>query len=389
MDQIPILPLKGGNMNFDFTEEQEILRKMARDFLTKEFPKTLVREMEEDTTGFRPDIWKKMAELGWMGLIIPEEYGGSSGSFLDLMVLLEEIGQGCLVSPFFSTVICTSVLLDIANEEQKKEFLPRIASGEKIFALALTEPSASYDASGIETTATQKNDGYQINGVKLFVNDAQVADYFICVTKTNLSSTPEEGITIFLVDANTEGIKVIPLPTIADDKQNEVVFEDVIVPKGNMLGRLNGEWQAVERLLNFASTAKCAEMIGGADWTVESCVAYAKERVQFGKPIGSFGIIQHYLAEMWADISHTKRLVYHAGWLLEQGLPCAKEAAMAKARMSDVYKRCTRMGVQIFGGIGTTREHDMGLYYRRARQALPLFGSPDLCREKIAKELGL
>ncbi|MDO8721730.1 MAG: acyl-CoA dehydrogenase family protein [Syntrophales bacterium] len=375
-------------MNLDFTEEQEILRRTARDFLAKEFPKTLVREMEEDESAFRADIWKKMADLGWMGLIIPEEYDGIGGGFMDLLVLLEEMGRACLVAPFFSTMICTFPVIDAGSEEQKKAILPEIAAGEKIFALALTEPSAVYDAAGISTKASGDRNGYLINGAKLFVHDAQAAHHLLCVARTNFQSPPEEGISLFFVDAGSQGLKVSSLPTIADDKQNEVVFDNVLVPEGNLLGELNGGWPVVRRLLERASVAKCAEMIGGADWAVENCVAYAKERVQFGKPIGSFGIIQHYLAEMWTEVGHAKGLVYYAGWLLDRGLPCAKEAAMAKARISEAYRHCTRMGVQILGGIGTTREHDMGLYYRRARQALPLFGTPDFCREKLAHEMG-
>ncbi|MDI6776603.1 MAG: acyl-CoA dehydrogenase family protein [Syntrophales bacterium] len=376
-------------MNLDLTEEQEMLRRTARDFLAKEFPKTLVREMEEDPIGFRADIWKKMAELGWMGLIIPEEYDGSMGSFMDLLVLLEEMGRACLVSPFFSTAICTFPILDSGSEEQKRGFLPRIAAGEEILALALTEPAATYAAAGITTKAREDKKGCLINGTKLFVHDAQTAQHFLCIARTNFWSPPEEGITLFLVDAKSHGIRITPLPTIADDKQSEVLFDDVVVPGENMLGRLNGGWPVVRRLLERASVAKCAEMIGGTDWTVENCVAYAKERVQFGKPIGSFGIIQHYLAEMWTELGHARGLVYYAGWLLDQGFPCAREVAMAKARMSEVYRHCTRMGVQIFGGIGTTREHDMGLYYRRARQVLSLFGSPDFWREKVALEMRL
>ena len=376
-------------MDFAFTEEQEIIRKAAHDFLAKEFPKTLVRETEEDPVGFRPDLWKGMAELGWMGLITPEEYDGSGCSFMDLMVLLEEMGQACLIAPFFSTVLCTFLILDAGSVDQKKEHLPRIAAGEKIFTPALVEPSATYEPDGIDTKAEEDKEGYIINGTKLFVYDAQVADYFLCVARTNPWSPADEGMTIFLVDAKSAGIKIIPLPTIADGNANEVVFENVLVPKENMIGELNGGWPYIKKLLDRAAVAQCAEMIGGADWTVDNCAAYAKERVQFGKPIGSFGILQHYMAEMWAEIGHAKRLVYHAAWLLDQGLPCAKEAAMAKARMSDVYKRLTRKGVQIFGGIGTTREHDMGLYYRRARQAMPLFGSPDFCRERIAHDIGL
>jgi len=376
-------------MEFDITEEQEILKKMARDFLANEFPKTLVREMEEDPSGFSLEVWEKMADLGWMGLIIPEEFGGSGGSFIDLLILMEEIGRGCLVSPFFSSVLCTSIILDVGIEKQKREFLPRIAGGEKIFALALTEESATYNASGIITEATVDKNAYIINGRKLFVHDAHIADYFVCITRTSHMSFPENSISIFIVDSKSPGISISPMPTIAADKQDEIIFKDVNVPEGNMLGELNGGWAAVERLIYWAATVKCAEMLGGADWTVENCVDYVKIREQFGKPIGTFGIIQHYLAEMWAEISLTRRLVYYAGWLIEQGLPYVREAAMAKARMSDVYKRCTRRGVQVFGGIGTTREHDMGLYFRRARQALPLFGDPEFCRERVAEDIGL
>jgi alkylation response protein AidB-like acyl-CoA dehydrogenase len=376
-------------MDLSFTEEQEMLRKAARDFLAEEFPKTLVRKMEDDPTGFRPDTWKKMAELGWLGLIIPEEYGGSGSRFMDLFVLLEETGRACLVAPFFSTAICTFLLLDIGSKDQKKKFLPQIAKGELILALALTEPSASYDANGITTKASPKENGYVISGTKLFIEDAQVADYLLCVTKTDPSSPPEKGISIFIVDAKSPGVRITALPTIADDKQNELTFKNVEVPAENMLGKPNKGWPAISKLLEQAAIAKCAEMVGGADWTIENTVAYAKERVQYGRPIGSFQAIQHYLAEMWTEISHAKRLVYYAASLLDEEVPCTKEVAMAKALMNEVYLRCTHFGVRVHGGIGTTRDHDMGLYYRRARQAACLFGNSEFWREKLAGELGL
>lgn len=376
-------------MDLDFTEEQKMLRMMARDFLEKEFPKTLVREIEDDPTIFRTDIWEKIAELGWTGIIVPDEYGGSGGSFMDLFTILEETGRACLIAPFFSTSICIFPILYAGSEAQKRRFLPQIANGEAIFALALTEPSAEYDATGITTKAKGSKNGYIINGIKLFVQDAQVAHYFLCVTKTNLEAPPEESITVFIVDARSPGIEVTPLPTIADDRQTGVVFENVVVGEENMLGKLNQGWPIVERLLEQAALAKCAEMIGGIDWTLENSIAYAKERMQYGRPIGSFQVIQHYLADMWTEINHAKGLVYYAAWLLEQGLPCTKEIAMAKASMSEVYSQSTRMGVQIHGGIGTTRDHDMGLYYRRARQAALVFGSPDFWREKVAHEIGL
>src|SRR3989304_9445526 len=374
-------------MNLDFTEEQEALKKTARDFMTKTWSSALVRELEEHPTGLKEDRWKQVAELGWLAVAIPEEYDGVGGRFMDLIVLFEEMGRACFIAPFFSTVICTLAIVAAGSEEQKKEILPRVANGEMVLSLALAEPSARYDAAGIATRAAANKDEYVINGTKLFIHDAQVAHCFLCVARTRTEGPPEDGITLFLVDAKSPGVKITPLHTIADDKQNEVIFENVKVAKGQVLGPIEKGFPVIEMLLEQAAIAKCAEMVGGADWVIENCTSYAKERAQYGKPIGSYGIIQHYLAEMWTEIGIAKRFTYYAAWLLDQGIPYRKEVAMAKAWASEVYKRWTRMGVQVFGGIGTTREHDMGLYYRRARQAALLFGDPDSLREKIAQEI--
>jgi len=377
-------------MNLDFTEEQEMLRTMARDFIEKECPKTKVKELEEDPKGYSLETWSKMAELGWMGLIIPEEYGGTNGTFMDLVILLEEIGRGCLPGPFFSTVVLGALpIMAAGNHEQKQELLPKIAKGETITALALTEPSASYNADEIETRATAQGDDYIINGTKLFIHDAHVANYLICAARTHLLSRAEDGITLFLISTDTPGLKIIPLPTIADDKQNEVVFENVRVPKKNVLGTINQGWCIIQKLLEQAALAKCAEMVGGADWTVETCISYAKERVQYDRPIGAFGAIQTYLAEMWTEVGMAKRLLYYTAWLEETGRPNSTEISMTKAWVSKTYTHWSRMGVQIHGGIGTTRDHDMGLYYRRARQANVLFGTPDMHTELVAQQIGL
>ena len=377
-------------MNLDLTEEQQMLKTAARGFFEKEFPKTLVRQMEEDPSGHSPGVWKKMADLGWIGLVIPEEYGGSGLAFLDLVILLEEMGRACLTGPFFSTAVLGALpILAAGTSELKKEFLPRIARGDMIVALALTEPSATYEAAGIATKAVQDKSSYVINGTKLFIHDAHIADYLLCVARTRFWSKPEDGISLLLVDARSPGIKITPLLTIADDKQNEVIFENVVVPERYLVGELDQGWSVVQRLLEQAAVAKCAEMVGGADWVVEATVAYAKERVQYGRPIGSFGSIQHALAEMWTEVNMAKRLTYYAAWAVEQGLPCSMEVAMAKAMVNEAYKHSTRMAVQIHGAIGTTRDHDVGLYYRRARQAALLFGDTDFCREKVAQEMGL
>jgi alkylation response protein AidB-like acyl-CoA dehydrogenase len=377
-------------MNLDLTEEQQMLKKSARDFFDKEFPKTMVRQMEADPSGYSPAVWKKMAELGWIGLVIPEEYGGSGFAFMDLVVLLEEMGRACLTGPFFSTaVLSTLPILAAGSAELKKEFLPGIAKGEKILSLALTEPSATYEAAGIATKAVRDRGSYIINGTKLFIHDAHIADYLLCVARTTVRSKPEDGISILLVDARSPGIKIAPLPAIADDKQNEVIFENVVVPEKNLLGKLDQGWPVVKRLLDQAAVAKCAEMIGGADWVVEATTAYVKERVQYGRPIGSFGSIQHALAEMWTEVLIAKRLTYYAASAVEQEIPCSYQVSVAKAKVNEAYKHSTRMGVQLHGAIAMTRDHDMGLYYRRSRQAALLFGDTDFCREKVAQEVGL
>ena len=219
-------------MDLNFTETQDILRKTAKEFMARYYPKTLVRELEEDPIGFREEVWKEVANLGWLGWIIPEEHGGVSGDFIDLIVLFEEMGRACFILPFFSTVMCSLPILAAGTNEQKEEFLPKIANGEMIFSLALTEPSATYEASGINTRAATNGNEYVINGTKLFVHDAQVAHQFLCAARTETDkANPEDGITLFVVDAKSPGIEITPLDTIADDKQNEVIFKDVKVSK--------------------------------------------------------------------------------------------------------------------------------------------------------------
>jgi len=377
-------------VDLGLSEEQEILKTSARDFLAKECSKELVKELDESDTGYSAEMWQKMAELGWMGLVFPEEYGGSGGTFLDLVVLLEEMGYNILPGPFFSTVVLGGLpILSAGSEEQKKEILPRIANGEAILTMALTEPSASYEASAIAVKASPRGDEYIINGTKLFVPDANVADYLLCAAKTKETANPEEGITIFVVDAKSPGIKCTLLKTLARDKQNEVIFDNVSVPKSSILGELDRGWPIVKDILEKAAVAKCAEMVGGAQAALEMAVDYAKERVQFGHPIGSFQAIQHYCANMVTDVDGARYITHEAAWMVSEGLPAIKEVAMAKAWVSDAYQRVTLLAHQIFGAIGFTMDHDLHLYYRRAKVGAQAFGDSDFQREIVAGELGL
>ena len=377
-------------MELGLTEEQEMLKTSARDFLEKECPKQLVRQLDESDKGYSPELWRKMAELGWMGLVFPEKYGGSGGSFLDLIVLLEAMGYNILPGPFLSTVVLGGLtILAAGSEEQKKEFLPKVANGETILTLALTEPSADYNAASIKTKATARNDGYVINGTKLFVPDANAADYILCVARTKEGKNPEDGVAVFLVDAKSPGVKCTLLKTLARDKQCEIIFDNVTVPKKNILGKPGQGWPIVEGAIQKATVAKCAEMVGGAQAALEMAVKYAKERVQFGRPIGSFQAIQHYCANMVTDVDGSRFITYKAAWEVSEGLPATMDVAIAKAWTSEAYGRVTLLAHQIFGAIGFTMDHDIHLYYRRAKAGEIMFGDGDFQRAIVANELGL
>lgn len=377
-------------MNLDLTEEQEMLRTMARDFLAKECPKTLVRELEDDDKGYSPDLWRKMADLGWMGLVLPEEYGGMDMEYLDLIILIQEMGRNILPGPYFSTVVLASLpILWAGTDDQKQKFLPKIAGGDMILTMALHEPNARYDAAGVEAKASPQGDSFLISGTKMFVENAHIADHLICVTRTTAGASPEDGITLFLVDAKTPGITCEVVPTMADDKLCEIVFDNVAVPRENMLGQLDKGWDIVARALEHATMAKCAEMVGGAEAVLDMTLEYVKERVQYGKPIGSFQVIQHYCANMWTDVAASRNLLYKVAWDLGEGLPASAEIAMAKGWINQAYKFVTERAIQCHGAIGLTRDHDVGLYYRRAKAGELAFGDTDFQRELVARHMGL
>jgi alkylation response protein AidB-like acyl-CoA dehydrogenase len=376
-------------MNLALSEEQEMLKKMARDFLTDKLPKTVVKEIEQSEAGYSAELWQEMAGLGWMGLALPEKYGGSGMSFLDLAILLEEMGRACLPGPYFSSVILGGLTVaDVGSDEQKQQYLPKIASGEIIFTLALTEASAQYDAD-IETRATADKDGYVINGTKLFVPDAHIANYMLVVARTDEKAKGEEGLTIFIVDGKSPGISSTVLNTIANDKLCQVVFKNVKVPKENILGELNQGWKEIQKIIQRAAVAKCCEMVGCIQQALDMTVSYAKERKQYDRPIGSFQVIQHYCADMATDVDGTRLSAYQAAWMLSEGLPCAKEIAIAKAWAGEACQRVMALAHQIHGAIGVTIDHDLQYYTRRAKAAEVSFGDANFYREVVAQEMGL
>ena len=376
-------------MDIDLNEEQDMLRKMSRDFLTTKCPGSLVRAMMKDERGYPPDIWKEISELGWLGLAFPSQYGGEGGSFLDLMVLIEEMGRVCFPGPFLSSVIGGLFILHAGNEEQKKEFLPRLCKGKLLATLAVYEEDIRFDSSGINLKATHDKDGFVLSGAKMFVPDANVADLLICVARTGKAQGTDDGITLFLVDSKSPGVECTLLKPLDGSKQCRVVFNKVKVPGSAVLGTVDKGWQAARKILDMAAAAKCAEMLGGAEAVVAMTVQYSKERIQFGHPIGSYQSQQHRCADMKTDVDGMRLTTYQAGWMLSENIPCVREVAIAKAWASDSFRRIVYAGLRLHGGMAVINEHDMTLHYKKALASEFYFGDARYHRKVVLQELGV
>jgi alkylation response protein AidB-like acyl-CoA dehydrogenase len=382
-------------VDFGFSAEQEQIRQSARDFLAKECPMTLVRKLMEEERGHSEALWKQMAELGWMGLIFPETYGGAGLTHVDLVVVLEEMGRVVMPGPFFATVLLAGVaILEGGSEAQKKALLPEIAAGTLKGTLALLEPSARWDAAGVECEARADGKGYRLSGTKLFVNDALVADKIICAARLAGSgggADPAAGITLFLLDRDSPGVTVTPLKTMDQTRKlAEITLADARVGADAVVGAPGRGWPIIERVMDRGKVALCAEMCGGAQKVLEMSVDYAKVREQFGRPIGSFQAIQHKCANMLVEVESAKSATYYAAWAVANDVSEAPlAAAMAKAYCSDAYRHTAGEGIQVHGGIGFTWEHDMHLYFKRAKSSEVTFGDATWNRELVAQLINL
>jgi alkylation response protein AidB-like acyl-CoA dehydrogenase len=374
-------------MDLGLSEQQELLKNAARDFLEKECPESLVREMEEDEKGYSPDLWKKMAEQGWQGLLVPEAYGGADFGYLDLVVLIEEFGRALVPGPFISTQVGGVIpLIEAGSEEQKKQYLPNIASGNAIWTLAYTEPSARFDTEGVALEVTEDGGDVVLNGTKLFIRDAVVADFFTVVGRKP-GTKGDDGITLVIVDAKTAGITQTQLKTIAADKQAEVKFENVKVPKANILA---GGAATLKKISRKATILECAYLVGLAQMDFEISVQYAKDRIQFGRPIGSFQAIQHKAADMVTDVDGSRFIMYRAAWSVDQDESDADlNVNMAKAWVSEATRRVVAHGQQIHGGIGFTKDYKVQLYFRRQKASELAWGDSDYHRELVAAQLAI
>ena len=375
-------------MDFAFAKEHEMIRNSVREFFSKSCPVDLVRELKDDDKGYDPRMWKKMVQLGYQGLVIPEEYGGLEGDFLELMIFMEEAGKKIVPSPFFSTVVqCGLPLLDFGSKSQKEAFLPGIAEKGDIWSLAHTEATNSEMVAGIKLVAKEEGADYILNGTKLFVSYANSARYFLVSALTRPETGTEDIITLFVVDANSDGVTMAQMPTTAHDKRFEVTFTDVRVPAERILGGLNKGWTVLQKTMQSAAVLKAAEMSGGAAAALQLTVNYTKERKQFDKPIGSFQAIQHRLADLLTQTEALKYLVYKAAWMISEGSPSDFYISAAKAKANTVYHNVCHQGIVMHGAIGWTEEMDIGLYHIRTRAHTFDGGSLKQHRQKIVTVL--
>ena len=372
------------DMNFAFSEEQEELRKTVRSFLDSKSPETEVRRLMDTEDGYDPAVWSQMGEqMGLQGLAIPEEFGGSGYSFVELGVVLEEMGRALLCAPYFSTVVlAANTLLQSGDDAAKKDFLPGIAAGETIATLAYTEPSGKWDESGVTMEATQDGGGWTLNGTKMFVLDGHTADLIIVAART------AGGVSLFTVVGDADGLTRTALSTM-DQTRKQAKLEFAGTP-ARLLGTEGQGWAVLSTVLDLAAVALAAEEVGGGQKVLDMAVEYAKVRVQFGRPIGSFQAIKHKCADMLLEVESAKSAAYYGMWCaaeMNDELPSV--ASLAKAYCSEAYFHAAAENIQIHGGIGFTWEHPAHLYFKRAKSSELLFGDPTYHRELLAQRIGI
>ena len=371
-------------MNFAFSEEQEELRAAVRRFLTEKSPETEVRRLMDTTEGYDPAVWSQMAEqLGLQSLTIPEEFGGSGFTYVELLVVLEEMGAALLCAPFFSSVaLAANALLTSGDDEAKKTYLPGIASGETIATLAITEDNGKWDFSGIECAATEQGEGWVLDGHKSFVLDGHVADLVVVAARS------AAGVSLFAVKGDAAGLTRTPLPTM-DQTRKQARLEFSSTPAA-LIGTDGGAEAGLSKTLDLAAVALAAEQVGGAQHVLDASVDYAKTRIQFGRPIGSFQAIKHKCADMLLEVESAKSAAYYAAWAAAEDsdeLPVV--ASLAKSYCSEAYFHAAAENIQIHGGIGFTWEHPAHLYFKRAKTDELYLGDPTYHRELLAQRIGL
>ena len=369
------------------TEEEELIRRSAREFFEAECPPDLARAMEEDELGYPPELWRKLADLGWLGLALPERYGGQGLPLTHLGLFLEELGRSVAPVPFHSTITAALTISEFGSERQREQLLPRVIRGESILTWAFTERDPRLIPEAVHLEAIAENDSFVLNGSKLFVENWRAARQCLVACRTSAASPASQGLSLLLVDTNAAGIFETPLVTIAKDRQSQVEFRGVRVPRENLVGELNEGWPIAESMLDRATALLCTQLLGASRKHVELAVDYAKHRVAFGRPIGAFQSLAHMCADMIMWVDGGELLTFEALWRMDQGLPAAIEVSQAKAFCNERCMAIGRMGNMVHGGIAFIAEFNLNQWFRRIAGMTMRLGTSPEHRARIARAL--
>ena len=369
------------------TEEEQMLKNVAREFLEAEVSTALVREMELDGVGYPPALWKQMADLGWLGMSLPEQYGGQGLPLVYLGLIMEEIGRVMAPVPLHSTMVASLTIDSDGTDQQRQDILPAVADGKMVLTWAVHERDARLIPEAMNVEAKADGDGWILNGTKMFVDNFVVAQRCLVACRTSPASDANQGISLFLVDPNGTGVNQTSLVTLAKDKQSRVDFKDHRIESAALVGEIDQGWPIIEAMLDRGTALLCCQMVGAARKDSEMAIEYAKNRVAFGRPIGSFQSVQHMLADMLLHVDGGEMLTFEALWKLDQGLPASVEVSQAKAFCNEKCESVVRTSQVIHGGIGFMMEFDLHLWFRRVTAWTMRMGTTYDHRAKIASAL--
>lgn len=369
-------------MDLDWSEEQQVLRDMVAGVCREYAPLDVVRAMEDDPKGFPDALWKQLGELGLLGILIPEDFGGAGQGMLEGVILYEELGRALAPTPHFpSCVMAAGCLLAAGSDAQKRAWLPGIAAGEAILTPAWHEPDRGFGPKGVALRAEPEDGGFRLTGTKRHVPFARAASRLLVLARTG---DAEEAVDLFLVDPAAPGVTLTQQKSLASDTQYRVDLDGVRVSEADRIGPAGSGWRTWDAAMLDGIVLLAAQAMGGAERALEITVQYAKDRTQFGKPLGAFQAIAHYLADATTAVEGGRTLVWEAAWARASGRPVAKLAPMAKLFACDTYRDVTAMCQQVWGGVGFTLEYDIQLFFRRAKQLQITWWDPRFLEERVA-----
>lgn len=356
-------------MDFEFDEQQQFLQRSFREFFERECPESLVRQVENEEGDYSRELWRLMAELGMLGTPIPEKYGGADGTFLDLAILCDEAGRVLAPVPLVSTVaVCGMAILDSGTDKQRADYLPKIASGDQIMTLAYTERSFIDEApEGVKLQAKRNGDGWTLDGEKVFVRHAPIADTFLVVARTSPARSSTDGLTLFLVDADDPNVTVRPYKVTGGERMGEVKFANLSVAAGSVLGDVDGGWVTLRKIVDRGRAVTACWMAGATDNLEAKTVEYMKERITFGRPIGANQALQHRMSQIQILAYGGRFQAYRAAWAISNGLDDSAMVAIAKLAAAEAYRLASNEGIQLHGGYGFSKEFYVQLYWRRQK----------------------